>query len=642
MEKHKNWLAVILFGIVLSLSGTAMVISGKINFNNFYDVGHVEDVYIEEQNIQLDGEEEEILFQAKENEKKRNWLYMKVSELPLEGTVVRIRFMKHGENVYLIEIHLQNGSNWISMETGNYEYFGMSVPDGGVKNFYLEKMQLRENQLEISTVRAVISFGLFMGIYLVLYELIGRKVIYKLNQKITYSPQEFLQRIFLQVGDIGEFFYSRIGEKNRHRCRVGLLCVVFFYMQLISRYSLYTKVQYVKYHMYFCAVVMILYAFLCWEHSTKMLDWNTQLAKYWFLLWGIAAISEFIVPKRFLFQGIMMIFIMGFVYFMVGNMRNPMDLVNEIGTALKIWFWCNVPLCILLSPYAVERRYCGISKNPNIWAMDMVFVMAVFLSSILKAWGGKRKKIFVLFDICAVGIVWDMTVKTGSTCGFVPCIFVIVFFVLEQFKHLVRRKNKTKTVIALTGGIFVFILSMYVSDWTLHSNILNKEVIVGEIDMEEKIQFTSPFRYNVQAASVEKIQENRVIKKLFKSRSISSFLTGRDYFWKKYLRATNLWGHYFAPDLWGKAHVAAHNGYIAILYRYGILAVVPYIMMLVTYCRELWRRRTNEPEYILVFMFALENLLLLFIENVEFPFYYISWYCLYLPMGVFLKKKLEN
>ena len=135
------------------------------------------------------------------------------------------------------------------METGNYEYFGMSVPDGGVKNFYLEKMQLRENQLEISTVRAVISFGLFMGIYLVLYELIGRKVIYKLNQKITYSPQEFLQRIFLQVGDIGEFFYSRIGEKNRHRCRVGLLCVVFFYMQLISRYSLYTKVQYVKYHM---------------------------------------------------------------------------------------------------------------------------------------------------------------------------------------------------------------------------------------------------------------------------------------------------------------------------------------------------------------------------------------------------------
>ena len=76
MEKHKNWLAVILFGIVLSLSGTAMVISGKINFNNFYDVGHVEDVYIEEQNIQLDGEEEEILFQAKENEKKRNWLYM--------------------------------------------------------------------------------------------------------------------------------------------------------------------------------------------------------------------------------------------------------------------------------------------------------------------------------------------------------------------------------------------------------------------------------------------------------------------------------------------------------------------------------------------------------------------------------------
>lgn len=108
------------------------------------------------------------------------------------------------------------------------------------------------------------------------------------------------------------------------------------------------------------------------------------------------------------------------------------------------------------------------------------------MSSILKAWGGKRKKIFVLFDICAVGIVWDMTVKTGSTCGFVPCIFVIVFFVLEQFKHLVRRKNKTKTVIALTGGIFVFILSMYVSDWTLHSNILNKEVIVGEIDMEEK------------------------------------------------------------------------------------------------------------------------------------------------------------
>ena len=56
---------------------------------------------------------------------------------------------------------------------------------------------------------------------------------------------------------------------------------------------------------------------------------------------------------------------------------------------------------------------------------------------------------------------------------------------------------------------------------------------------------------------------------LFRSRTL---------YYLDYIREMNLFGHYYHAKNWGD-YIYPHNGVLEIMYRYGIFAGIPYVIM---------------------------------------------------------------
>lgn len=84
----------------------------------------------------------------------------------------------------------------------------------------------------------------------------------------------------------------------------------------------------------------------------------------------------------------------------------------------------------------------------------------------------------------------------------------------------------------------------------------------------------------ITAHAAEAGNENRILYKLKNATTLETITSGRTLYWKAYLRQLNLFGHRGKAFLLGK-HRKPHNAYIEMMYRYGIFALVPYILMLI-------------------------------------------------------------
>lgn len=457
-----------------------------------------------------------------------------------------------------------------------------------------------------------------------------------------YDFIEKLQLCFIKVGNSIQPVICVWSNKAKNGMRIAILLFLFLYMQIMSISNRYMNVNFFKYHMYVAVIALIFLSIFSLEKPLCKLNWNNRFVKLWFTFWILAVISEFIVPKRYAYQGIIMIFVMAFFFFVWNNMENREEIVMNFQKALELWFWINVPLCYLFRPFEETMRYTGMSKNPNIWAMYLVFVLAAFLNEAESSFrtNNGKKKIRGICSLAAVGMGLDFIIKTGSSSGLIPAVLIIGLWGIRQLWWLRSFSRKWLKVCCLTVGLFVVISGSRINDWGLKTIANHTGSSIGS-EEEEEFGSLENFRchpFTLKAEASDGLKDNRVINKLFKSTSLEEFTTGRNLFWIGYLRETNLWGHEFAPLLWG-AKRSAHNGVIAILYRYGILAVLPYILLIGYYMKYslVYKRQSAKGTDISYFIKAISIsvFILLMMENVEFPFYYHSWYAFYLVMGMY-------
>lgn len=108
--------------------------------------------------------------------------------------------------------------------------------------------------------------------------------------------------------------------------------------------------------------------------------------------------------------------------------------------------------------------------------------------------------------------------------------------------------------------------------------------------------------------------------------------------WKSYLREINLFGHKLPNmKIWNKQYNAG-NHVLQILYRYGIFAVLPYVMLFMTAakqqienCRKHWKNLQME-EVLSVGVLGFFVLVGCF-GNLEYPYYQPAWLFAYLLIG---------
>lgn len=635
-------------GIMVSVVASFMIISEKSGIERIYDTGQVcdifEDIYHEPGEGMEYLAEKGVLVVKEENAYKyidlyqmeEQWKYivLELSGFNVEELACRLIFYDNvGAEQGTQDVSLQPGKNCIKIE-GEQEYSGISFvfPQAGTE-FYIEDMQFRTDKPVFSWDEfmkyAVISMAGYVLVSILGYTLWRRKRI-SLN---WYAGIDGIQQSYCMIGNKCTGFAQKLGDRTKSRLRTGLFLFMIIYMQIIMNLGLYESGVSYKYQALVCSEIIFGVALLCREQKLEKQNWNNKLAGSWYFLWLAACISDFLVTKRYAWTGYIMIFSVGQMFFMWNNMKDRSLLIKEWMTAIRWSFVCNVLFCFLCRPEVVGTRYIGGYYNPGMFAMYLLFVWLVLLQSVDEKLKQGMKLKYYLLEIIGSGILLTLLWKTQSASGILPA--AVAFFIFGV-KQIAGRRNGIVKLAVTT-----LLLGMVVSTATSWSINHIPQALHTEIKFESDTHIAQremPLGPVKVYAGNESITDSRIYQKLFKSPSLESFTTRRSVYWAGYLRGMNLLGNENKEYLWGKNRWP-HNGFIAIAYRYGVFTVIPYTIMVITSMIYSWHYLRQKGAYgLFIFSVNICSFILILMENLELPFLFLCWFCMYLMMGILFEK----
>ena len=86
-----------------------------------------------------------------------------------------------------------------------------------------------------------------------------------------------------------------------------------------------------------------------------------------------------------------------------------------------------------------------------------------------------------------------------------------------------------------------------------------------------------------------------------------------------------------------RVKTAAYNGLIEMAYRYGIFALIPYVLMIYVAIRYVWK----EKKFLMLAVVAAFSLTMI-VQNVELPFANPLWILFYIGMGMWFIPSNES
>lgn len=640
------WAAV---GMIISIVTAFLLVSEQPGIDRIYDAGQVCDIfediyhtpgegmeYLPDKNVFLVKEENACqhidLYQMQEQWK---YIFLELSGVNKDEITCQLIFYDNtGAESGKQNIYLQAGENQIEVE-GNVEYSGVSFvfPEAGTE-YYIDDLQFRTEKPSFTMGEYTKYFVITILLYLLLCMIVGRVYHRKRTRESAwYAPVEGIQRIYCVIGETCSGFGNIFSDRTKGKLRSFLFLFMITYMQVIMNLGLYEKDEYYKLHVLVCTVILTAVALLCREKKLALQDWKNKLVGSWYVLWLMACFSDFLVKKRYMWVGYIMIFSFGLLFFMWNNMENKGLLVKEWMQAIKWSFVLNVVFCFFCRPEVEGTRYIGGYYNPGMFAMYLLYVWLVLLQGVDEKLGQRAKIKCYLPEIIGSGILITLLWKTQSASGILPAALSFFIFGVKQIAAHRKGMIKLVTVTLLLG----IVVSAFTS-WSINTipHVLHTEVTF-END-SHVAQREMPLGAVKVYAGEKNITDSRIYQKLFKSHSLESFTTRRSVYWAGYLRGMNLLGNENKEYLWGRNRWP-HNGFVQMAYRYGVFVVIPYAVMVITGIFYSWRYLRQKREYgFFIFSVNICSFILILMENLELPFLFLCWFSMYLMMGILFEK----
>ena len=654
-EKKYDYIFIwLLIGCVFSFSLCLMILSGSKTITKFYDVGQVyeiKDTVYKTVNVQEKGHQESsgrvVLDQGhyvygigiEKNKNKYNYFCIQIKDSSIDDIEWIIDFRKQkGEKIIKSDkasYSLHDGMNVIDVPKNSFNTIAIGLYGENGSSVCIEKMQLRETKPVFDGNKALkimfVSFLIYLFISCI-FIFCWRKLGIHFN---IYIWIEALQKIYISISKQIRKFACRIPMISR--CKNGLIVFLFLLMFLYSVWVEMHQSYFVnfKYHAAVYSVIIFLITILSIESKNEKKSWNNSLVVSWLILWLMACVSDFLIPKNFRFIGFVMIFIVGFFIFVCNNMEKPDEMIRNFVYAIHIFLILTSIFCVICRPETGEIsgiRYSGISKNPSIFALYLATIYAVILGEIehfIKKGDGMKKLIFYILEGCVtLAFAW----KSQSMCPLL-CIAGISFIWFVRMSYYTRKQKCRKRLASIIISSVVLMIPAYsFIDWSV-KHIPQALGTVVTYEGEEPVA-KRQYGMVVYASDLkEEFNKTRLGQKLYRT-SLSGILSGRDYYYRTYLREMNLFGHKENPEMWGKKR-KPHNAVLGIAHRYGIFASIPYILMLVMVIVRTFRYSNKLVSYAAVpFYVCLSSIVMSMADNVEQPFVWLPWIGLYLMMGI--------
>ncbi len=651
------WLAV---GIMAAAVPMLMYSSDSDSLNEFYKCGKVCDVthpYRESDSLGYQYSAADGCFLVTEAEAhkqfdtwrgntKWNYMIMELSHLNVEELPAQLVFLSADWEILATkDVLLHEGENVIKKKGKRYRYVDIVLRDCQGVTLSIDKLQFRVKMLSYDPVRAA---GVFAAAFL-MYLLVtgGAALLLRRSKKRPdwYRIIEGLQSVYLLVGEAGGRFFGRLRERARAAVRTALFLFLILYMMVVMDLHLYEGADYLCIHCLVGSVVFMLLGFLCYEKQLVRIAWNRRLAGAWLVLWLLACVSDVIVQKRYAYQGYIMVFVLGYFYFMWNNMRDRRQVFRDLIAAIHISFAVTTVFCFLCRPWTEGMRYLGSYYRPGMYGMYLLFVCIALLWCVDRELGRDglswRLFLFVTEFTLAGFLLW----KTQSSSGIIPVFAAFVIWMFYRFVLLKGRARRKKTLAVIALMILTAVPVSYAGTWgLLHlPHILGTEIKIksdADFDITVWNYFEPKTVYAGQGEAEVSIMEHRIIKKLFGGQSLEKITSMRNLYWAAHLREMNLTGHAYKAKIWGGTRWP-HNGVIAMMYRYGIFAGIPYTVMVGCCFFGGWRYLRRNTDSYGYFMFAsmAACVFLILMENLELPFLYLCWIVMYTLMGELFAKE---
>lgn len=452
------------------------------------------------------------------------------------------------------------------------------------------------------------------------------------------EKNEKRERFSDRVWDLLQFWYVLIGNyegvtpgkswtrQKRKWARTGIFFFLFVYMIYVSNHRLYEDGAYAKYHSLVFAISLLLLAWLSGEAKLVQSNWNSSIARCYLIFWLLVCVSDFVMDKRFVFLGYLMLLIAGLFFLVWEQMEHPEDICWDFLHALELFAAAGAVYNMFFRFKYGGLLYNGYMRAASDFGMFSAFVVLAFLIEIYECQktGNYGKKL--AFCACGAAISTMNTLLSGKKIAVLYAVILLAAALLWPIRSWIKTmsgKEKKKLAMYLLLAFFsvcVYYFSVKYIPWKLQTMVsYEKETFVSRKDPSAiaALSQTGIEAYqNVEFDAAE--QKIRI--------------------WKAYLKKSSLFGHK-QPNLkvLGKRR-PAENYILQILYRYGIFVVIPYVLMFcMTFLRAVKNLRKKKREAHSLDIFDAGALLFWlavgFFGNLEQPYFQPAWIWAYFTVG---------
>lgn len=534
-------------------------------------------------------------------------------------------------------IALQNGHNIISIPVCSFSKIAIKAFSGHELSFSISNIHLRK-QYPLYTANNFVAYFLILSI---LFIIICIVFFHLYNKYCFWHNHNLLSKLLRGY----QACYHRLSihkpasQKLLSTMQILILCTLFLFLNYANLNSLFFDKNNHRFIMLIlCFLIIILSLFsIPKSDPAKVVIWKNPLVNCYFIFWIMTCISDFIVSKYLPFYGYIMISIMGFLFY-IWSKSNTEDTMHILCSSIEIIYLLNIVYCFLFQPYT-GYRYVGAYNNPNPYAFFLTIcgiAIACQLEYYLKHKSIRKRTLFrYTIELC---LLLFFLFLTQSVTSFFALTIAGLFWIIRNFKYITSYYHHR-----LLHILFAFVICMPVitvcANWIVRNTPI--QLAASNDFMTQYVSMPFHFGTTVNAATNDPaLSSTRIFDKLFSSNSISTLLTGRNYYYMGYLRNMNLFGHYYRPTMYGLGNAAgsyAHNGFLSVAYTYGVYTVIPYFFMLFYYGKYAFRYYKNNQNSRYAF-FPLGIFIVFFIENlsdnVDTPFHWIVWFIFTFTMGL--------
>lgn len=580
----------LLVGVISCLMVSMLYMGGNINFKCFFNSEKIYD-FPEEDFVKNSkgweyNEDKEGYLVTKSNavhkyrvgEKTGKWkcLYVNIDKANVDSIYATLEY--YDKNKILLSeqsIQLNVGENLILLEEEIPLYkIGIRLRDAEGTFFSIQSMQARSEISGYTTKRFLKVLVISILIFLVLFSVGGivwkhikHKPGGKLSKGIGFN--KILQSAYVIVGNyVGNIAKKRLTYKNT--VMQMLFCCMFMLITMSDIIGVNGKETY-RYFELVCTVFLVAEGAILWENNLKEIKWENPLVLSWIGLWCMVSISDFFVGKGNKFIGYVMLIGTGFFIFVWNQVKSKKAVIKLIMLALEIDFWVILLFCIFFRHKKITVYYNGVFATPEKMAMYSLLMFCIFLVEIMAI---IEKKVSVnrwIIYGSGMSVSLYLVLRSGGIIsGFTLIIVLIIAVIFRIWSYLLRKINIIELLKKQIGNILMMISIAFVVTISVYFLL---ERLPFNIEMDIAIE-------NEQTISVldeETLEKYQMIYPEELENVISKDKLKIHNYQKSYARMIGLYGNIDQIYDYRKP-IDAYNGYLEIMYRYGIYSVIPFFI----------------------------------------------------------------